>query len=141
MSAKRRYNVKGAQSAKCRQLPRFDPLEIDVAVVQLRRGIARELFLAFDRMQRNFGCTQADLAVRLDCDPASVSRWLKGGNLEVDTIAKLAAALDHQVELRMLPFFDDEAAENPEGGDGHEEGWETGPAVSDLTTDRGWALR
>lgn len=75
--------------------------QIAVAEIRLRRLLSEEMVRAF----RGSQLTARAVAKRLNCDPALISRRLKGDeNLTLRTIAAMFLAVGHEVVVQSVPF-------------------------------------
>ncbi|MCL5054360.1 MAG: helix-turn-helix domain-containing protein [Firmicutes bacterium] len=54
-------------------------------------------------MRKALNLSQTDLAARIDSSPSIVSKLERGGNVELNTIEKVAKALDAQIVIDMVP--------------------------------------
>jgi len=65
--------------------------------------MATDLHLELTRALRESRTTQAQLARALGVSRATVSRWFRdGANLELATLERVAAALGHRLEVRLV---------------------------------------
>lgn len=64
-----------------------------------------ELLIAFDEARAGSKISKAELARRIGVKPSVISRLLdgKGRNVQLDTIADVADALDVYIEMRVRP--------------------------------------
>jgi transcriptional regulator with XRE-family HTH domain len=88
--------------------PRLEPLrEGDKAMfrARLRNALFDELRSLFRRRKKEEGIKQKDIAARLDVDPGTVSRRLKGEeNVSLDWVSDIARAMDARVEVHIRPL-------------------------------------
>jgi transcriptional regulator with XRE-family HTH domain len=81
---------------------------------RLRNRLFDELRALFRRRRQEAGLKQKDIATRLDTDPGTVSRRLKGEeNVTLDWVSDFARALDARVEVRIVPLEDVGGAPTP----------------------------
>lgn len=73
-----------------------------------REKIVQRFLRTAERTMDAHGISRADLARRMEVKPPYVTRLFGGGtNLSLDTVAKIAAALDMEVHLHLAPVGQD----------------------------------
>lgn len=80
---------------------------------RLKNRIFARLSSFFAEEANRTGLTKRDLALRLDKDPAQITRWLSGpSNLTLDTLSDLLLAMDAEADPPVIARFSERAAPN-----------------------------
>lgn len=81
--------------------------DLEVFRARLLRAMWREIYLAFEKREKEEGLTKSDIAERLDVHKSVISRRLNGtGNITIEILSDMARVLACKPEIKITPYED-----------------------------------